>query len=110
MWSRTNARIAPYSLLFHALTHMPSGALALIPWEEEQGLSLRDALRNTIAERERNSGPNPLTVVLFIGPEGGLLAEEIEQARSHNVQPVTFGPRILRAETAALTCSRKRYV
>ena len=41
-------------------------------------------------------------VVLFIGPEGGLMAEEVALARRHNVQAVTLGPRILRAETAAL--------
>jgi 16S rRNA (uracil1498-N3)-methyltransferase len=95
--------LLPIRSLLHALTHMPFGALALIPWEEEQGLSLRDALRNAIAERKASGGSEPLTVVLFIGPEGGLLAEEVEQARSYNVQPVTLGPRILRAETAALT-------
>lgn len=95
--------LLPICTLLHALTHIPSGALALIPWEEEQGLSLRDALRNVVAERRATNALDSLTVVLFIGPEGGLLAEEIEQARSHNVQPVTLGPRILRAETAALT-------
>lgn len=95
--------LLPICTLLHALTHIPSGALALIPWEEEQGLSLRDALRNGVAERKASGSSDPLTIVLFIGPEGGLLAEEIEQARSHNVQPVTLGPRILRAETAALT-------
>lgn len=93
--------LLPIRSLLHALTHIPSGALALIPWEEEQGLSLRNALRNAIAERKETV--DPLTIVLFIGPEGGLLAEEVEQARSHGVQPVTLGPRILRAETAALT-------
>ena len=92
--------LLPICTLLHAFTHMPSDALALIPWEEEQGLSLRDALRNAIATRKEVT--EPFTIVLFIGPEGGLLAEEIEQARSHNVQPVTLGPRILRAETAAL--------
>ncbi len=50
-----------------------------------------------------DSIPNqPITVVLFIGPEGGLTADEITLAQQHGVQPVTLGPRILRAETAAL--------
>ncbi len=95
--------LLPICSLVHALTHIPSGALALMPWEEEQGLSLRNALRNAIAERKGIVSPDPFTVVVFIGPEGGLLAEEVELARSHGVQPVTLGPRILRAETAALT-------
>jgi 16S rRNA (uracil1498-N3)-methyltransferase len=95
--------LLPICPLAYALAHIPSGALALIPWEEEQGLSLRSALRTALADRNGTISPDPLTVVLFIGPEGGLLAEEIEQARSHDVQPVTLGPRILRAETAALS-------
>jgi 16S rRNA (uracil1498-N3)-methyltransferase len=43
------------------------------------------------------------TVILFIGPEGGLMAEEVALAQRHGVQVVSLGPRILRAETAALT-------
>ena len=43
-----------------------------------------------------------MTVVLFIGPEGGLMAEEVALAQRHGVEAVTLGPRILRAETAAL--------
>src|SRR5258708_36710274 len=45
--------------------------------------------------------PSP-TVVLFIGPEGGLMAEEVALAQRHGVQVVSLGARILRAETAAL--------
>ncbi len=42
------------------------------------------------------------TVVLFIGPEGGLMAEEVGLAQRYGVQAVSLGRRILRAETAAL--------
>ncbi len=93
--------LLPIRPLIHALNDIPPGVLALIPWEEEHDLSLRDALRTAVAERQEKK--TPLTVVLFVGPEGGLLAEEIMLARRYNVQPVTLGPRILRAETAALT-------
>jgi len=93
--------LLPIRPLMHALNDIPPGALALIPWEEEHDLSLRDALRTAVAERQEKK--TPLTVVLFVGPEGGLLAEEIMLARRYNVQPVTLGLRILRAETAALT-------
>ena len=44
----------------------------------------------------------PSTLVLFIGPEGGLMAEEVALAQRHGVQVVTLGTRILRAETAAI--------
>jgi 16S rRNA (uracil1498-N3)-methyltransferase len=41
--------------------------------------------------------------VLFLsGPEGGLSAAEDAQSRAAGFAPVTLGPRILRAETAAL--------
>jgi 16S rRNA (uracil1498-N3)-methyltransferase len=39
---------------------------------------------------------------LFIGPEGGFSPEEIEQANTFGFIPVSFGPYILRAETAVL--------
>lgn len=39
---------------------------------------------------------------LLIGPEGGLSEEEIEQAIAAEFKAVTMGPRILRAETAAM--------
>ena len=93
-------QLLPIRPLTQALEDIQPDSLALIPWEEEHTHSLRDALRSVVAERQGRS--HQLTIVLFIGPEGGLLAEEIAQAKQHGVQPVTLGPRILRAETAAL--------
>jgi 16S rRNA (uracil1498-N3)-methyltransferase len=43
------------------------------------------------------------SVILVIGPEGGLTVEEAELARARGYTLVSLGPRILRAETAALT-------
>jgi 16S rRNA (uracil1498-N3)-methyltransferase len=44
------------------------------------------------------------TPVCFLsGPEGGLNPQEDAQARAAGFVPVTLGPRVLRAETAALT-------
>ncbi len=86
--------LSPIRPLMHALNDIPSGALALMPWEEEQAINLRSALR------ERASQPQ--IVVLFIGPEGGLMAEEVRLAQRHGVQSVSLGRRILRAETAAI--------
>jgi 16S rRNA (uracil1498-N3)-methyltransferase len=42
------------------------------------------------------------TIVLFIGSEGGLMAEEVALAQRHGVQIVSLGSHILRAETAAI--------
>ncbi len=42
------------------------------------------------------------THALAIGPEGGWTPEELQLFTDHAWQPVTLGPRILRAETAAI--------
>lgn len=65
--------------------------LSLIPWEKEESVALVEALQ-----------VRPASVGLFIGPEGGFDPSEIALARSHGIRPVTLGPRILRAETAAI--------
>ncbi len=101
--------LAPIRPLMHALNDIPPGALALIPWEEEHTTSLREALTAFSVQADPSQGGQaeqptpPLTVVLFIGPEGGLMAEEVKLAQRHGVRPVSLGPRILRAETAALS-------
>jgi 16S rRNA (uracil1498-N3)-methyltransferase len=41
-------------------------------------------------------------IVLFIGPEGGWALEELQLAQEKGYQALTLGPRILRAETAAI--------
>ena len=69
---------------------------AVIPWEGVKGTSLRSALGHWRADGIESG------VSLLIGPEGGFTAEEIEHARSRGIEPVTLGPRILRAETAAI--------
>jgi 16S rRNA (uracil1498-N3)-methyltransferase len=40
-------------------------------------------------------------VALLAGPEGGWTTEEREQAAAAGWEPVSLGPQILRAETAA---------
>ena len=90
--------LLPARPLMHALNDILPGALALMPWEEEHGQTLREVLVPAL-----NRGDSqPITVVLFIGPEGGLMAEEVTLAQRYGVQVVTLGQRILRAETAAL--------
>jgi 16S rRNA (uracil1498-N3)-methyltransferase len=40
---------------------------------------------------------------ILTGPEGGFAPEELELLRAHDfVRPVGLGPRVLRADTAAL--------
>jgi 16S rRNA (uracil1498-N3)-methyltransferase len=66
----------------------------LLAWEGLQGSSAADALRPALKNSE--------AVHLFIGPEGGFTAEEIELARAEGGVVFGMGPRILRAETAAM--------
>jgi 16S rRNA (uracil1498-N3)-methyltransferase len=51
---------------------------------------------------EVNSSAIFTTHAIAIGPEGGWTPEEISLFTQHAWQPVTLGPRILRAETAAI--------
>jgi 16S rRNA (uracil1498-N3)-methyltransferase len=46
--------------------------------------------------------PADAPVLFLSGPEGGLSPSEDQQARAAGFAPVTLGPRVLRAETAAL--------
>jgi 16S rRNA (uracil1498-N3)-methyltransferase len=61
----------------------------VICWEEATGPRLPEASGNG-------------DVSLVVGPEGGLSAEEIAAARSHDAAIASLGTRILRAETAAI--------
>jgi len=94
--------LLPICPLQHVLSNIPVGVQALMPWEEEHEKSLHEALKIIVASHQQ-SAPSSITVALLIGPEGGLMAEEVRLAQRHNVQAVTLGTRILRAETAALT-------
>jgi len=49
--------------------------------------------------------PAPDSLCVLIGPEGGLSAAEREQAKTRGFRAVRLGPRILRAETAAVAIS-----
>ncbi len=77
-------------------------------WEQAgKCISLGDAV--TLACQSHASHLSPVTLSpvtrhlsLLVGPEGGLTPEEVQLAESHGWQVVTLGPRILRAETAAL--------
>jgi 16S rRNA (uracil1498-N3)-methyltransferase len=53
-------------------------------------------------ESDLNSSPSRITHALAIGPEGGWTPEEMTLLTAHHWTPVTLGPRILRAETAAI--------
>lgn len=69
-----------------------SAAALLFCYESEQRQGIRACLQELQTRR----------FVLLIGPEGGFTPAEAEALITAGAQSVTLGPRILRAETAAL--------
>jgi 16S rRNA (uracil1498-N3)-methyltransferase len=68
--------------------------------ETEQTTTLTAALETSL--RTTASEAVGQNTAIAIGPEGGWTPEEISLFTQHAWQPVTLGPRILRAETAAI--------
>ena len=68
---------------------------ALLLWEEEKSISLKQTLQNPPFK-------NAAELSLFIGPEGGFPAAEKELAQQNGIAVASLGKRILRAETAGL--------
>lgn len=67
--------------------------LRILLAETEEQNTLRAALTQTTAHEG---------LALAVGPEGGWTAEEMQSFTNQRWQHVTLGPRILRAETAAI--------
>lgn len=74
---------------------------------------LRDCLSADTSERRfvlhhrsdstlANQAARPASVMLLVGPEGGLSDSEIAVAQQASCLPLTLGPRVLRTETAPL--------
>jgi len=68
--------------------------------ETEQTTTLTEALQTSLATTASEAARQDTAIA--IGPEGGWTPEEISLFTQHAWQPVTLGPRILRAETAAI--------
>ena len=91
----TVPEIADPAKLETALDREQSSTRILLS-ETEQAVTLSAAL----AVSTRSTGYE--SVALAIGPEGGWTPEEMVLFTQNNWTPVTLGPRILRAETAAI--------
>lgn len=80
---------------FYSLAQLvpPPGATAVYAWEQAAGPSLKKCWDQT---------PPAGQVVLLTGPEGGLEPREAEELDTLGFQAVTLGPRVMRAETAAI--------
>lgn len=71
-------------------------AKTILLWEGAAGAGVAPALAGL---------PAAPAVALFVGPEGGYDATEVEQAQVAGATVATLGPRILRTETAAVVAS-----
>jgi len=60
--------------------------------------------RDVLGGFHREHGTLPGAVAVWIGPEGDFIPEELEALEHAGVKPVTLGPRVLRCDTAAISC------
>lgn len=77
-----------------AMRYVEDFDLRLIPYENAKDI------RHTMEALQRL--PKQGRIAVFIGPEGGFSEREIEDAQTHDIEPITLGKRILRTETAAI--------
>jgi 16S rRNA (uracil1498-N3)-methyltransferase len=76
----------------------PSSATRIVLAEQERSTTLRFALEETVA----SAGAEMPKLEIAIGPEGGWAPEEEALFDASGWRAVSLGPRILRAETAAI--------
>jgi len=69
--------------------------LKLLLWEKNDATSLKDVF----------SGIKPASAALLVGPEGGLSEDDALTAERAGFRKTGMGPRILRAETAAIAAA-----
>ena len=79
-----------------------SAETRLLLAETEQENSLKVALQSGVPEHQQEGAAVTRHVALAIGPEGGWTPEEMTLFDETGWRAVTLGPRILRAETAAI--------
>lgn len=87
----------PPAKLADALPQLPGHDLSLAFSTGGGGYSLRSIFGGL--------GYVPRSVALLVGPEGGFSPEEVAMLTQAGAYPVTLGPRVLRAETAAVVAA-----
>jgi 16S rRNA (uracil1498-N3)-methyltransferase len=84
--------VDPICNLSQALARTAAADLKLVFWEGAKAVPLRSVLPQE----------PPGQVAMLVGPEGGLAESEVEAANAAGFTAVGLGPRILRADTAAV--------
>ena len=85
-----------------AIRALKDKGLILVAWEGMAGSSASQTLGPVLREADKKRGQEALEVSLFIGPEGGFSEEEVALAEAEGAVIFGMGPRIMRAETAAV--------
>ena len=96
---RSDVPVVEDAIALKAAARREGEAVRLLLAEQERTSTLRGALEEALAA----SGNEVPAIRLAVGPEGGWAAEEEALFDSEGWKPVSLGPRILRAETAAIT-------
>lgn len=101
------SEVVPLKTAARSWNNFPGAAapMLLLLSEQERSATLASVLMAAAAGRAAQGAQNvgKLAVVMAVGPEGGWAAEEEVSFAAEGWRPVSLGPRILRAETAAIT-------
>lgn len=85
------------------LTNWPADRKIMFCDEDLSGQPAHDALRHAFSKEQPNSKKKSGPWAIIIGPEGGFTEEERAMIRAQpNTVVVSLGPRVLRADTAAM--------
>jgi 16S rRNA (uracil1498-N3)-methyltransferase len=88
-----------------AIRAVKGKGVVLVAWEGMKGSVASQTLGPALRAADAERGTDPLEVSLFVGPEGGFSDEEIELAEAEGAILFGMGPRVLRAETAAIAAA-----
>ncbi|MCK0471601.1 16S rRNA (uracil(1498)-N(3))-methyltransferase [Halalkalibacter sp. APA_J-10(15)] len=88
------ADFIPFTELLKMVQHYDRTVIAYEEVAKEQDHTY---FANTLQELTKGQ-----RLLIIIGPEGGLSEEEVEKLQEQEAVPCSFGPRILRTETAAM--------
>ncbi|MGY3718546.1 16S rRNA (uracil(1498)-N(3))-methyltransferase [Sutcliffiella cohnii] len=69
----------------------------IVAYEEDAKVGEKSAFASTLQKVKRND-----SILLVVGPEGGLTEKEVDKLKEHGFISCALGPRILRTETAPL--------
>jgi 16S rRNA (uracil1498-N3)-methyltransferase len=96
---RSDVPVVEDAIALKTAAHREGEAVRLLLAEQERTRTLRLAVEDALAA----AGDELPAIRVAVGPEGGWVAEEEALFDSEGWKPVSLGPRILRAETAAIT-------